>query len=163
MVYAPRCSVGIGIATNLEDVVMNRLPYALLSLSMAAGLALTLPGTATAAPTEERSAMVEERLVEVRTRLGLTDEQITLIEPIVADSLAQQRGVLERYGIDPETLGGGGQNFRTMRRMKSELDTVRADTMDQLQGILTPSQLEEFSAIQEERKAEMRARMRASR
>jgi hypothetical protein len=47
--------------------------------------------------------------------------------------------------------------------MRQELETVRADTLDELEGILNDEQLDEFKRIQEERKAEMRERMRSAR
>lgn len=142
---------------------MTRLiPAFLLALAIATPLVLSAPGAALAAPTDEQLAAIEERLAEARARLDLTDEQAAAIEPIVADSLAQQRAVLERYGIDPESRGSRRGNFRTLRRMRSEMEAIRADTLAQLQGILTAEQLDEFSALQEERRAELRERVRGA-
>jgi Spy/CpxP family protein refolding chaperone len=132
------------------------IPTLLLGLTLATPLVL-------AAPTAEQSAQLEERLSEVRARLELTDDQVARLEPIMAASLDRQFAVLERYGIDPTGAGGGRPNPRTARQLKREMDAVRSETLAQLEEILTAEQLAEFAAIQEERKREMRERMRGGR
>ncbi len=50
-----------------------------------------------------------------------------------------------------------------MRAMKKELDAVRAETLTAVEKILTDEQFKEFKSIQEERRREMRNRLRDSR
>jgi hypothetical protein len=47
--------------------------------------------------------------------------------------------------------------------MRSEMEGVRKDTINELEPILSNEQLDEFKLIQQERRAEMKERMRASR
>jgi len=112
--------------------------------------------------TDDRSAQVEQRLEEAKTRLNLSDEQLAQITPVMEKSLDAQRNILSRYGIDPDSRNDSAKRLglRQARAMRQELRAVRADTLDALDEILTDEQLDEFKRMQEERKAEMRERIR---
>jgi Spy/CpxP family protein refolding chaperone len=135
---------------------MKRL---LCSLMMA--VAVTAPG-ASAEPSGEHQQLIEAQVAEVAARLELTDAQRAQVEPIILSSLEQQMAVLESHGIDPEAaLGGSMQrpNPRKALALRRDLDEVRAGTRDELAAVLSDAQLAELAEIQDERRAEMRARM----
>lgn len=71
---------------------------------------------------------------------------------------------MEKHGIDltadaePPRLG-----LRAARQLRSEMDAVREGTLELLAEVLTPGQVEEYRAIQEEGRQELRSRLRANR
>lgn len=113
----------------------------------------------------DRDARLEERLVEVRERLRLSDEQVEKVQPILQASTEAQRSVLTRYGIDLDAEGGPSKRLgmREARKLRSELGKVRTDTLEQLEDVLTDEQLEEFRKLQEEHRQAMQQRIRAGR
>ena len=53
--------------------------------------------------------------------------------------------------------------YQKARAMGRDLEAVRADTNDALEDILTDEQMREYQSMQNERRNEMRKRMRAAR
>ncbi len=132
-------------------------------LTAVALVALVLVGPPAVAD-EDRAAQVEQRMEEARTRLNLSDEQVDQVAPLLEESMRAQQNIMESYGIDPGNQAGMEKiGLRQARAMSRELNAVRSSTVDALGGVLTDQQLDEFKAMQEERKAEMRERMRAGR
>ena len=113
----------------------------------------------------DRVAELEARAEQTRERLGLTDEQVARIEPILESSFEASMLVLENHGIDLEVPRDQRErpSFRTMRAIGSDLKAVRQETAEEMAEILTDVQMEEFRKIQEERRAELRERIRARR
>lgn len=107
----------------------------------------------------------EQRMEEVTSRLGLSDEQVEQLAPVLEKSRAAQQEILSKYGIDLESGSGPSQKLgmRNGRAMRQELDVVRSDMLAEVEGILTNEQFEAFKQIQEERRAEMRERVRSRR
>ena len=114
---------------------------------------------------EDRAAQLEGRMQEAKARLNLSDAQIDQMAPIMEDAMATQKDILARYGIDPENRNGSGSRpgLRQLRAMKQEMAVVRSDTRAALEPILSEAQMAEFQRMQEERKSQMRERMRSSR
>ena len=114
---------------------------------------------------EDRAAAAKERMEETRARLNLSDEQVEALTPVLKQSMTAQQSILSKYGVNLEGGSNGGQQLglREARAMKKELDVVRTETLDTVDDILTDEQFDEFKRIQEERRAEMRQRIRARR
>lgn len=114
---------------------------------------------------EDRAAEIKERMQEAQVRLNLSDEQVKQMAPIMERAMQAQKEIMARYGIDPENRDGSGRQpgLREMRAMNQEMDVVRSDTRAALEPILTDAQMTEFQRMQEERKAQMRERVRSSR
>jgi hypothetical protein len=110
----------------------------------------------------DRVELLDQRVTEAKERLNLTDEQVESVKPMIIASGESMAAVLKKYGIDvtsdkpraKEKLG-----LRGARKLGRELDTVRADTLDDLKKILNSEQLAEFKAMQQERKDKMRAQI----
>ncbi len=104
-------------------------------------------------------------LEEAIARLDLTPDQAEQLTPILEKSRAEQQAIFASYGVDPEAANAPPQNlgFQTMRAMKKELDAVREETLTAVEKILTDEQFKEFKSIQEERRREMRNRLRGRR
>lgn len=133
-----------------------------LRMALVAGVAF-LGSTATAQ--EIDPAVIEQRISDMAERLGLSDDQVEQVSPVIQSAMERQQRILDRYGIDPANRGEGGKRLglRDARAMRSEMLAVRENTRGALDGILTDEQLDEFLVIQEERRAELRERIRARR
>lgn len=127
-------------------------------------ITLVLAGSLASA-NEDLATRLDERMQEAKARLNLSDEQIDRMAPILEDAMSTQRDILTRYGIDPENRNGSGSRpgLRQMRAMKQEMAVVRSDTRTALEPILSEAQMAEFDRMQDERKSQMRERMRSSR
>lgn len=114
---------------------------------------------------EDRAAELKERMQEAQARLNLSDAQVDQMAPIMERAMQAQKEIMARYGIDPENRDGPGRqpSLREMRAMNQEMEVVRSDTRAALEPILTDAQMAEFQRMQEERKAQMRERVRGSR
>lgn len=110
-------------------------------------------------------AVLEPRLQEMVKRLDLTDLQINQLRPLLQESTARQKDVLESYGIDPDALGTGGQSLgmREAMAMRKDMIAVREELRGAAGQILSEGQMREFKAIQEERAASMREKILAGR
>ena len=112
---------------------------------------------------EISTTALEEFFLEAKTRLDLNDQQVKEARPILQSSFRARQAILETYGIDLESRKPPAKKlgFREMRSMARELDKVRSDTSTQLRSILTKEQMNEYVRMQNERKSEMRQRLRA--
>jgi Spy/CpxP family protein refolding chaperone len=110
-------------------------------------------------------AALEARSAEMRERLALTNEQSEQIKPILIEHFEKTSIVLQDFGINLETGERPEKrlSFRDARQLKSELDVVRDGTNQALSTILSPEQMEEYEEIAEERREEIRSRIKASR
>jgi Spy/CpxP family protein refolding chaperone len=113
----------------------------------------------------DREAHFEELMAETQSRLDLSDEQLDQVRPVMQSAAEAQRSVLTRYGIDLEAEGAPETKLgmREARKLRSDLGKVRAETLEQLDDILTDEQLDELRKLQEERRQEMKKRIRGER
>lgn len=114
---------------------------------------------------DDRAAMAKEQMQQTFERLDLTDEQIEQVRPVLEKSAAEQQEILARYGIDLEAPQSSSEKpgRRQLMAMRKGMEPVRKNTLTELGEILSDEQLEELKRIQEERRAEMRGRMRGGR
>jgi len=112
---------------------------------------------------EISATALEEFFLEAKARLDLDDQQVEAVRPILQSSFRARQAILETHGIDLESRKPPAQKlgFRQMRSMARELDKVRSNTSTQLRSILTKEQMNEYVRMQNERKSEMRQRLRA--
>ncbi|MEO0580143.1 MAG: hypothetical protein AAFZ58_15755, partial [Pseudomonadota bacterium] len=126
-------------------------------------LTLSFFGTQAVAE-DDRAAKIQEQMQQTIERLDLTDEQIEKIKPIMQESMEARQKIMASYGIDPENSDGAGKlGMRKARAMRKEMNAINAGTLSELEQILTAEQLNEYKAIQKERQAEMKERIRGSR
>jgi len=122
-------------------------------------MALAITALPAAQTEEDRAAQFEERIAETKARLNLSDEQVEQLTPILESGFEAQMVVLEKNGID---LKNGDPNnrkkldFRAARKLRKEMDAVRANTLDEIEKILSDEQFSEYKEIQAERKKKMR-------
>jgi len=110
---------------------------------------------AVAQTAEEAQAQLEARVEETAARLDLTPEQKAELAPILMDSMEKRDAILEEAGIQSGTRPKPQQ----LMAMRSELQALQKDTIEQVSAVLTEEQMEEFMLIQQERADEMRAQM----
>ena len=133
------------------------------TLTAATLIALFAVG-AEAAADDDPAAKAKAQMQETFERLELTDEQIQQVEPVLRASAEARQEILAEYGMDPASRQSSGARPgpRKMRAMRKEMDAVNEDTLGQLEQVLSDEQIAEFNRIQEERRAEMRERMRSA-
>ena len=133
-------------------------------LALVAASALLLSGVAVAQDREEIEAKAEERLEQVIENLELTDEQVEALRPIFQSSFERQAAVLEQYGID---LSDGEQgdklSRRERRKLRGDLKDERERTEDAIAEVLTDDQFHAYKEMAEERRDEMRERLKGRR
>ena len=139
-------------------------------MALAVGAALVLAATAPRAQPDSGgggAAQLERRVGEIRERLALTEEQAEATLPILRAAVEKQRAVLAEHGFDPGVRAGRGgverPGLRTLRKLRRDMDAVRAETAEKLAEVLDEEQLAEYGKIQEENRREMRHRIRAAR
>lgn len=113
----------------------------------------------------EQTEQLQRQLQETRTRLNLTDAQAEQVRPILQAALEARLEVLREYGIDLRDDSGsaGRLGFFQARRLRRDLDSVQERTMDELDDVLTDTQLAAYEELQEERRETVRERLRQRR
>jgi len=122
-------------------------------------MALVITASPAAQAEEDRAAQFEERIAETKARLNLSDEQVEQLTPILKAGFEAQMAVFEKNGIDLENGDPNNRKklgFRAARKLRKEMDAVRANTLDEVEEILSDEQFSEYKEIQAERKKEMR-------
>jgi hypothetical protein len=92
----------------------------------------------------------EKAMMMLTSRLGLTDQQTTAIEPILTD-LGQRRQALRE---EAEALGPDGR-----RSMRESMQELTAYAEEQFAVYLSEEQMDQLSVMREERRANFRKRM----
>lgn len=108
---------------------------------------------------DERLGDSEERIEEFQTRLRLTDEQLEEMRPVIAENSEKIRLALEEAGLQQ---GGGGASSLGRRgriRLGRQIRDIQEETDKKMREILMDEQLDEYEAIQAERREELRARI----
>ena len=124
--------------------------------------------TAASGQDADRQAQVAqflERLEKTRARLNLTDEQVEQVRPILRAGFEAQKKVLQKHGIEirPGAEAPGRLRLLELRRLNRDLSKVREQTLDKLSDVLTDEQIKVYREIQEERRRELRERLRKRR
>ena len=108
---------------------------------------------------DERLGDFEERIEEFQTRLGLTDEQLEEMRPVIAENFEKTLLAFDEAGLEQ---GGGGASSLGRRdriRLGRQIRDIQEETDKKIRDILTDEQMDEYEEIQEERREELRARM----
>lgn len=140
---------------------MRSMSLRTLILIASAGL---IGPSALLAQEADREAPLEhfkERLAETGERLNLSEEQIERVAPILTEHFEAMAKVLADNGISLADQSGRTKRLGLlgMRSVGKQLDKVRAVTLGNLEGVLTPKQISEYKKIQAERKKELRKRI----
>lgn len=140
----------------MNNSIVNRLALA----TIAALLAVSVPGWADESAQTDKAAALEQRMEEARTRLALTDEQVEAVTPILEESWKKQAEILDKHGInlDAEQAEGDRKRpgLRKLRSLRGDMDAVREALLEDLSEVLDDEQIAEFKKMQDERRAEMR-------
>ncbi len=135
---------------------------ALASLILIAGPIVQISNAQTTPSTfesmsEEQIEEIETRVDETRARLKLTEAQEVAVRPILEASVSDRIEVLRRYGF------AQGQtpdlSFRQKLELRKEINALKDVSNQQLAVHLNETQMAEVALIQDEARAEIRARM----
>ena len=105
------------------------------------GLSLLACGSPPELTEEQRAAVfnkVRMRMVRLPKEMELTVDQYRKVKPIMAASRERILGAV----VEAKQ---GGRKLSTVRRLKQELKTIRADTEAQLRPVLNDKQMEQFA------------------
>jgi hypothetical protein len=136
------CFFGKGWLASLALVV---LLGSMLSNSLRAD-------TASASSTLDRQTNLVEK---ISAQLQLAAEQKVKVEPILKESFAKRKAVIERYR--------GQSGLKAWRSMRKELDSIRQETDEKLATILSKDQMKAYQKLRSEMKAELRETIRERR
>lgn len=95
----------------------------------------------------DRMMEPDQVIANLRDRLDLTEEQMDQIRPIIEDQIEKRRQIFEEI----KTQGRQGR-----KALKNEMRAIRSYTDNQLEGILTEQQMEEYRQMQDERRQQKR-------
>ena len=115
----------------------------------------------------ENKKQIQEKLLSKRaenigTKLGLTEEQMAQLKPILADQFDAQMAVLDKHGIAVGDRGDRGRlGFRKLRALRRDLDKISDKISKRVSDILSSAQLAEFKKIQKEQREQMREKLRS--
>lgn len=114
---------------------------------------------------DNQSAKLEQQLEQTKARLNLSDEQAEALYPVLKGSMTEQRRILSTYGVSLDNRANAASrlSMKQALAMRKELEAVRDETRSALVPILSDQQMDEFQHIQDERRAEMRDRIRGGR
>ncbi len=77
-------------------------------------------------------------IVEMADQLGLAEDQLSQVKPVLKDDLSKRSELFAKYE---------GQRVRKFRAYTKENTALLNETLDNLKGILTEEQLEEFGSL----------------
>ena len=100
-------------------------------------------------------------LSKIKVRLNLTDVQIEQFEPIFHDHIEKRLGIMKKHGINQDFRSSEKKiSLRQLRAIKKDMNKINKQVENQLAGLLSEEQIEEFIKIQEEQRFEMRGRLK---
>lgn len=113
---------------------------------------------------DHKAEPAQAQLQETIDRLELTDEQIEKARPVLENAVDKRDAILKKYGLDEASLDSGAKRpgRRSLRAMRGEMDELSDETIEDLRAILTAEQIDEYEALQTERREEMRNRIRGA-
>lgn len=115
-------------------------------------------GARAQAPADTADA-IRTQLGETLEMLELSDQQREPVEAILRRNFEARLALMEQYGIDPADPGTDRPNRRTLRKLAGEMKDLREDAVEQLETVLTPEQMERWTALEKARQDQMRERM----
>ncbi len=89
----------------------------------------------------------DQTLSEMKSPLGLTEDQEAQIRPILEDEFVKRHAIIEKY----QDQGRQGRSS-----LRNELQQLRKSTEQRFEPILTKAQMEEYRKMQEEARQKMR-------
>ncbi len=95
----------------------------------------------------------DQIMADMKSRLGLTDDQEAQIRPILEDEFVKRHAIIEKYQ---------GQGRQGRASLRNELQQLRSTTEHRLEPILTKAQMEEYRKMLEEARQNMRGEGRGS-
>lgn len=87
----------------------------------------------------------------LREKLGLSDEQVAEIQPIIRENVEQRRGIFNKYEEE---------KYEARLSMRDEMKALSDKTDERLSKVLTDEQKEKFLTLRKERHEHMQRHMR---
>ena len=125
-------------------------------------LFLTILLTGASWANAQEPTQLEARMEETRSRLNLTEDQITQLKPILEAHFEAQMAILSKYDLGEQNRENR-PDIETLRALRRELDENKTKTAASLTGILSSAQMAEFEEIQAERKKQIQERLLSKR
>jgi Spy/CpxP family protein refolding chaperone len=93
--------------------------------------------------------MVEEHLTRMTEDLGLTDEQVMRVRPIIEEHVAKMRTLMDKRRQQGRDPGGSG---------REQTEGLRKQLEERLETVLTQEQMKTYREKQQERRERRRGR-----
>lgn len=97
-----------------------------------------------------RDTVIDHRVDTLREKLGLSDEQVAAVRPIIAETFDDRQRLMSFH----TDQGGGGA--RLQRNLGPEVKAVEEKMEQQLQGVLTKAQMDDYHEFLEEKRQYLR-------
>ena len=106
---------------------------------------------------ELRERLLSRRLDEIGAKLELTPEQEDRMRPVQKEHFEAQINVLDKHGLGPGNRADGKRpGFRTLRRLRKDMDEINENTGERLSAILTGMQMAVYEALQTKQRKKLR-------
>ena len=107
--------------------------------------AMLVPAVASA------QSLTPEEVAKMETRLNLTAEQRSAIDPSLRASMSQRQNTFQKHGVDLNTCKRPGA--LGLVRLNRDMKRINADTRSRLAAVLSAAQLREYDKIVAEQTA----------
>lgn len=95
---------------------------------------------------------LEEELARFTERLALSDKQVKQIQPILLEARREMSALMEDIHSRPPS------SRSAMQSIQLQMAALRKHTEQELEGVFTEEQMEEYKKMQDERRENMRGR-----
>ncbi|MEM7398574.1 MAG: hypothetical protein AAGF48_11680 [Pseudomonadota bacterium] len=126
------------VSSLLRNVVRTAAVFAVVG-------AMLVPAVASA------QSLTPEEVAKLETRLSLTPEQRSAIDPILRASMSQRQNTFQKHGVDLKTCKRPGA--LGLVRLNRDMKRINADTRSRLAAVLSAGQLREYDKIVAEQTA----------
>jgi len=98
---------------------------------------------------------IQKRLAEAKTRLNLSDEQVTKLKPLILEELQKLRALRDAHA--------GDTSVRARRAKLRDAKAIQRHFDENLEKILTKDQLKEWKKLRSERREKLKEEMKRRR
>ena len=104
-----------------------------------------------------RDRILSKRVDDIGARLELTPEQRERTRPVLEQHLEAQMTALDRHGVAFSKRDGDQRiGFKTLRRLRKDLDEIGERTLERLSAQLSATQFAAYEVLQAEQRRELR-------
>ena len=105
-----------------------------------------------------RERLLSRRMDEIVAKLELSAQQRDRVRPILKEHFKAQMAILDKHGVAPGNRDNADRpGFRTLRRLRKDMDEINERAEARLSDILSEAQFEVHKALKAEQREKLRA------